>query len=161
MGVCLTGWASFFVRAELALLLKPKIAEKAKENQVERKGNQAGASPQNSVKTWPKSPEYLTTLSTELRGRRYNRVKKPVPNPEGSNQHNEVKAQNGPHPNTAESLTRLACRAGGGIIVLRSLSVVMDQTNIASKWIKMIHLLMLSILRQGIKMIPCLKPLKA
>lgn len=42
-----------FVRAELALKLEPLIATKAKTNQAERKGSQAGASSQNSVKLKP------------------------------------------------------------------------------------------------------------
>jgi hypothetical protein len=37
-------------------------------------------------------------------GRRYNRTKKSVPNPSGSNQHGEVKGQNDPQPNTAAKL---------------------------------------------------------
>ena len=39
-----------------------------------------------------------------LLGRRYNRTKKSVPNPSGSNQHAEVKGQNDPQPNTAAKL---------------------------------------------------------
>lgn len=39
-----------------------------------------------------------------LRGRRYNRTKRSVPNPSGVNHRSEVKGQNDPQPKTAEKL---------------------------------------------------------
>lgn len=41
-----------------------------------------------------------------LRGRRYNRTKKAVPNAKGSNQHSEVNHQNDGQPTTAERLAQ-------------------------------------------------------
>lgn len=39
-----------------------------------------------------------------IRGRRYNRAKKKIPNASGNNQHKEVEGQNVPQPSTAETL---------------------------------------------------------
>jgi len=42
-----------FTRVELALKLEPLMARKAKENQIVRKGEQPGTTPQNSAKLKP------------------------------------------------------------------------------------------------------------
>jgi hypothetical protein len=48
------------------------------------------------------TPEQMSLL----RGRRYNRLKKSVPNQDGRNQHTEVNRQNDGQPNTAERLAQ-------------------------------------------------------